>query len=524
MKLARTLVPALLATTLAVPAIAHNHQSASDEPLAAYNIDLSQTSVSGISSGGFMTVQMHAAHAENIVGIGVFAGGPYECAGTGGQSSNVLDAMNTCMAGKASASDAIINLNDSAHKNEIAPVSAQHNDKIWLYSGYNDGVVKQPTMDALDTYYRELVAEGNVYYRDNQDAGHAQIVDNSHGQKCVLNGGEFINDCDLDGAGQILEFIYCDLKPKQAPENLSSTVVKFDQSFYFDNNPNAVMAKDAFLYVPKACAEGEACRLHIAFHGCLQNAESIGDSFYKYAGYNEWADSNNFVVLYPQTSQTEGALPVPGEPFNPQGCWDWWGFTDPEGVPANYATKSSVQIQAIWKMAARLAGASTQTNDAATEATSEALSLQAIDASDNAASLVWQGDTGVEYNITQADAPTGPFTPVNKSPITSSSYGVTGLEPNTTYYFKLSRVDNAAPESDAVAITTGNTAPECDPTYGTLSQHMMGGRAFASWGLVYATGSLDYLGTFFGANSTDATLLKKAALYYTKGNCPENTK
>lgn len=51
---------------------------------------------------------------------------------------------------------------------------------------------------------------------------------------------------------------------------------------------------------------------------------------------------------------------------------------------------------------------------------------------------------------------------------------------------------------------------------------MMGGRAFASWGLVYATGSLDYLGTFLGANTTDATLLKKAALYYTKGNCPEN--
>ena len=211
MKLARPLIPAILASALALPVFSDEHTSLSALPLEAYNIDLSQTSVSGISSGGFMTVQMHAAHANNIVGIGVFAGGPYECAGTSGQLSNVDTAMNTCMAGKADAGEAIKRLKQAAAADSIDPVESQRSDKIWLYSGYNDGVVKQPTMDALDDYYRKLIDEGNVYYRDNQDAGHAQIVDNSHGQACILNGGDFINNCDLDGAGQILEFIYGDL-------------------------------------------------------------------------------------------------------------------------------------------------------------------------------------------------------------------------------------------------------------------------------------------------------------------------
>ena len=38
------------------------------------------------------------------------------------------------------------------------------------------------------------------------------------------------------------------------------------------------------------------------------------------AGYNEWADTNGIVVLYPQLDPTEIL-------DNPEGCWDWWGYT-----------------------------------------------------------------------------------------------------------------------------------------------------------------------------------------------------
>ena len=70
----RTLLAALLLA--AAPA------SAASPPveLPALNIALEDTSVSGISSGGFMSVQFQVAHASIIRGAGIVAGGPYYCA------------------------------------------------------------------------------------------------------------------------------------------------------------------------------------------------------------------------------------------------------------------------------------------------------------------------------------------------------------------------------------------------------------------------------------------------------------
>jgi hypothetical protein len=49
-------------------------------PLGAYNADISESSVSGISSGAFMAVQFGVAWSSIIKGVGVIAGGPYYCA------------------------------------------------------------------------------------------------------------------------------------------------------------------------------------------------------------------------------------------------------------------------------------------------------------------------------------------------------------------------------------------------------------------------------------------------------------
>lgn len=524
MKLVHTLLPAVLATALSPLTLAKSY-SEPVSPLGRYNIDLSQTSVSGISSGGFMTVQMHAAHADSIVGVGVFAGGPYLCSGHSNQISNVSTALNVCMAGEADAELSLSELEQAEKRGDVAPIEAQKSDKVWLYSGYNDGVVKQPTMDALAAYYSELTNEGHVYYRDNQNAGHAQIVDNSKGQECVLNGGEFINDCQLDGAGRILEFIYGDLNARQTGA-LSGQIIAFDQSPWFNNSSKAVMADTAYVYVPEACANGQSCRLHIAFHGCLQNAESINDSFYRYAGYNEWADTNNFVVLYPQTTQTSNIF-IPGEPFNPKGCWDWWGFTDPASSQANYATKSSRQIQAIWNMATHLASdftpaTTTKINTTPTKtSTPPDFNLSAADSSDKAVSLVWDSQPGVSYNLSMRADGENSFSPVNNMPIRSGSFSVTDLEANTNYEFRLSLADDPQTQSPIVSMQTGSPAAECNPWYGTLTEHITAFRAYAI-GSIFATGSNDYLGMWYEANKADATLLQTGPAFYKKGNCPEN--
>ena len=74
----------------------------------------------------------------------------------------------------------------------------------------------------------------------------------------------------------------------------------------------------------------------------------VGNKFYGNAGYNNWADSNNILVLYPQVN-ISGFPPHPMSPSNLGGCWDWLGYTGPD-----YATKAGPQMKAIMAMVNRL--------------------------------------------------------------------------------------------------------------------------------------------------------------------------
>src|SRR5207244_1755924 len=55
------------------------------------NVDIRETSVSGLSSGAFMAVQLQIAHSSIIKGAGVVAGGPYYCS-----QDNVIKATTQC--------------------------------------------------------------------------------------------------------------------------------------------------------------------------------------------------------------------------------------------------------------------------------------------------------------------------------------------------------------------------------------------------------------------------------------------
>ena len=101
----------------------------------------------------------------------------------------------------------------------------------------------------------------------------------------------------------------------------------------------------AYAFVPASCRSG-GCRIHVAFHGCRQNAGEIGRRFVDGAGYNGWAASNRIVVLYPQTVRRYGlAVGSWRWLLNPKGCWDWWGYTG-----ANYHTRDGAQMRAVRAM------------------------------------------------------------------------------------------------------------------------------------------------------------------------------
>src|SRR4249919_2866292 len=49
-------------------------------PLKAYGAAAGKTTVSGLSAGAFMAVQLQVAYSASIAGAGIVAGGPYYCA------------------------------------------------------------------------------------------------------------------------------------------------------------------------------------------------------------------------------------------------------------------------------------------------------------------------------------------------------------------------------------------------------------------------------------------------------------
>ena len=80
-----------------------------------------------------------------------------------------------------------------------------------------------------------------------------------------------------------------------------------------------------------------------------QYADAIGTTFVRDAGYNRWADAYRLIVLYPQTIARSGWGADGSFVYNPNGCWDWWGYTG-----ADYHTRTAPQIRAVKAMVDRL--------------------------------------------------------------------------------------------------------------------------------------------------------------------------
>jgi poly(3-hydroxybutyrate) depolymerase len=318
------------------------------ESLRGYNIDKAAMSVSGISSGGYMAQQFHVAHSREIMGAGAIAAGPWDCADSKPGWLPVFTATGVCshMAGSfvpfmgpPNAQASIAATKAAARSHTIDPIQGMAGDKVFLFSGSKDTLVPSSVVDSLRQYYLAFLPQNRVRYVNTVPAEHAMITD-GYGNSCDKLGSPYINNCGYDGAGEILRYIYGDLKPPVDPA--SGTLAEFSQSEFLPSAPIS-MAPVGHLFVPGECQAGQSCRLHIAFHGCLQDEQHIGDAYYKFAGYNRWAAANRIIVSYPQIVASEF------KPQNPNACWDWWGYTD-----AKFATKNGKQIIAVQKMIDRL--------------------------------------------------------------------------------------------------------------------------------------------------------------------------
>lgn len=316
--------------------LAVSSQGLAADPLPALDAEKAVT-VSGLSSGGYMAVQMHVAHSSIVKGAGVIAGGPFYCA-----QSNLWAAYFNCMQpgffaplprtarlraeaearAKAGDIDATLNLASS---------------RAWLFSGSKDPEVETEVVEALQAFYNEYKV--NTVIVKNQPAGHAMATVSAGNPDCGVTKAPFINACKYDAAGELLEHLYGKLQGPAAKE--SGRLLRFDQKPFGAREIS--MDDEGYVYIPKVC-DSASCRVHVAFHGCRQGAAEVKERFVRDAGYNRWAETNRLIVLYPQViARASWTL------FNPRGCWDWWGYTG-----QHYHTKKGAQIRAVKAMLDRL--------------------------------------------------------------------------------------------------------------------------------------------------------------------------
>ncbi|MDH0866857.1 PHB depolymerase family esterase [Mitsuaria sp. GD03876] len=319
-------------------------------PLPSLNIDTSAITVSGLSSGGFMANQLGYAYSSTFKGVGVFAAGPYMCAGHSTYTSCMYNA--TISPSMLSTMQADLNNWSGTAIDAKSNVAAQ---KVYLFVGTSDTTVGPNPMNAVQTQYlNNGVTAANLEYVQRSGTAHVLPTDfdATGNNSCGTSASPYIANCGYDGAKAVLTKLYGTLNPRNNSP-AAANFIEFNQA-EFSTNPG--LAATGWAYVPADCAAGQACKLHVALHGCQQNTATIGDKFVRNTGYARWADTNRIVVLFPQTKvdNTSRSTAASGLLPNPNGCWDWIGW-----YGSNFAQKAGVQAAAIKAMVDRLAGGTT---------------------------------------------------------------------------------------------------------------------------------------------------------------------
>jgi len=323
------------------------------------NIGLNPNTVtiSGLSSGGYMAGQFHLSHSEKIKGVGIFSAGPYYC--SQGEFAKV---PTDCMANPEN-----IDLNyllqialEHSKLNLIDNLVNLKKSKVFNFIGLKDSRVLAEVSKKVDLFYQNLNA--NVKTEILEDSEHAFPTENKQNNKCDYLGSPFINNCEYNGALNALKYIgnpdtFNEEKVKEKQDMLKYIQFKPDNLIEIDQRPffsyeKICMNDKGFIYIPDNCKDNKkVCDLHVVFHGCKQTIEHIGKSFIEKTGFLEISELFDLVVLFPQALKSED------QPFNPNGCWDFWGyntslqiFETKDGEKNYFSTKKGKQINAVWKI------------------------------------------------------------------------------------------------------------------------------------------------------------------------------
>ena len=346
----RSIVAALL-----VALGSQSAEAAEAEPLPALCIDENAISVSGISSGAYFAHQFHVAHSRRVMGAGIFAGGPYLCAGEN-FPHNLFRSLNVCsntgsgsFRGPPQPQRSISAARIAAAAGRIDDVSGLRGDRVFLFSGRLDTLVPTSVLDAVQSFYRAFDNANDIAFVSDVDAAHAMVTD-TFGNACDTSESPHLNACGYDLAGATLAHIYGPLEPARTAEG---ELLAFTQTEFVKAGDRHGLAPTGYAYVPgrlRAAAPAAdctspstaACRTPIpsATHSSAMPAITSGP--------RPTGSSSSIRRRLPSPAGSP-AFPWTGRTRKAAG--NWWGFTG-----TNFARKAGSQISAVDAMIDRLAG------------------------------------------------------------------------------------------------------------------------------------------------------------------------
>jgi Repeat of unknown function (DUF5648) len=337
--------------TAAVAALMSSPPRAQDAArLRAYNVDPAQVSVSGHASGADMAMQLGIAYSSRIMGVGVFAyASAYDCGRLGNpfyfecfllDSPSVAGLESTMRAWSGTAID---------------PVSFLARQRVYAFVGKYT-TVKVNQFPKVVMLYERFLPSPSLRLEDGIDVNNSFPTDFDHPYSSLNNwecssttplpllptSGRMnapLANCGFDGAGETLRWIYGPLKARVQAADPSS-ILSFDQSELARRRDG--MDSLGYLYVPKSCEAGASCKLHVFLHACGQSEFTRQDGLFpRYSGHARWAETNDIVVLFPQT--------YPDIDANPDGCWD-----TNNRYSVQFNQRGGPQVEAIMAMVARI--------------------------------------------------------------------------------------------------------------------------------------------------------------------------
>ena len=284
-----------------------------------------QVSVSGVSSGAYMAVQLQVAYSKTFMGVGSIAGGPYYCAEN---MTDITAIKLKCMAGQGIIPDDYAPYRDEAielsKEGKIDDVSNLGQSKVFIFNSVEDQIINPGlgylsvlffqhfsdnpaddvlALNAIPGYLNYAVAHGMPTSMDGYD-DYINYVDQAtpcspaNSQQYPWFPNEFLRGNDpwlyhcpypneyapvVEGysmAKDLLDHIYGSMnEPVEAAGQITS-----HQQLQFVDDPDIKTVDDLhkhgigeslYVYTPSSCKDdpSQCDKLHVALHGCQQFPE-----------------------------------------------------------------------------------------------------------------------------------------------------------------------------------------------------------------------------------------------------------